>query len=230
VRRDVFSTSDVGGEEMKRPMVFLAVVLALVLLPFFTPRVARADTSTYDFAVGGGKYFLSGYEFAFSVHCNTSSATDLACATGGSTQTVPSGHIVKKYADAVATNKEDVVKGDPTCLDVQYPDAWIGWTVTSSDDPQYPVGTTLTFGVEDNNSQGHNGLPDLVTQDTATSPVSCLTGALDVFSASAVTSGDVVVHGGALSPSVALIGDWWQVDSSGNLYTLDNTGNWVLVQ
>ncbi|MGI8826759.1 MAG: hypothetical protein ACR2JC_14125 [Chloroflexota bacterium] len=122
---------------MKRFGLVVWMAAMLALLPLAVPHVALADgdDGTYHLAAGRGESAFGG--FAFSVHCRTTGPA--ICTKSGATGSngIPYGDVAKGYADP-STGKTDIVSGEPTCLAVAPPNAWITWrvlTVRCQDDP-----------------------------------------------------------------------------------------------
>lgn len=217
---------------MMRLGLSVALALSIGVLSITLSAGKASAAGSYDFAVGGGQSALGG--FAFSVHCQVSGLAD--CTQTSSTP--PSGHVVKKYTDP-STGKQDTIQGDATCLAVVGNTAWITWLVTSSKDSLYPEGSYFTFSAQDNGPPVNGNSPDLIGIDEPSpgiglppgGPNDCLVqGAPGTFTQGGVLSGNIVVNGGVSVPGTALSGDWWYTDAAGNLYILDDSGKWVLVQ
>jgi hypothetical protein len=223
---------------MQRILFGLALALAFVLAPSAVSNDARADSSLHAFAVGGGSStcadpscFTAYEHFAFSAHCQlpTPPGFPITCDTGTTNQ--PTGHVVLRFTPGPSMSTQYIeISGPVTCL-TTYPYgakgglAIITFAVTHSN-VQNSLPYETLWAIDD----GPGGTYDFIGP---ASPVptadDCATYQTGSLLPQPVTQGDVTVALQSPMMGANLSGTWWQTDTNGNLYVLNN-GTWTLVQ
>jgi hypothetical protein len=221
--------------------VLSSLILAVLLASVLALDGAQAQGGLKSFAVGGGSAACAAIlnpgarfcpngatvqHFAFAARCEETPPAGVACGTPGTT--TPGGYVVLRFADA-SGRPVGQVQGRVVCLSAAAASAAIGVaTINFQVEKASGIASPpafLNFNVSDS-GQGRN------PSDSITAPFTGMPCTITSDVQQVVTRGNIVVRTDVPTDTPLLAtplqSDWYRIDSSGNLYILEN-GTWHLM-